>query len=72
MLPSSFEYHRPTTIDEALDKAKMDGALADLFAAASKAYEEAHNYPPGNRSLGERPWECTGHVAERIDLPSRN
>ena len=38
----------------------------------AKAYEEAHNYPAGNRSLGERPWECAGQVAERVGLPSPN
>ncbi|HSD92484.1 MAG TPA: transporter substrate-binding domain-containing protein [Methyloceanibacter sp.] len=59
-------------INETLAKAKMDGELANLFAAASKAYEEAHNYPAGNRSLGERPWECAGQVAERVGLPSPN
>ena len=61
-----------SAIDDALAKAKLDGELTDLFAAASKAYEEAHDYPPGNRSLGERPWECAGHVAERVDRSSPN
>lgn len=45
--------------------AKANGELAKLFAATTSEYEKAHGYPLGNRSLGDRPWECGGETAER-------
>jgi ABC-type amino acid transport substrate-binding protein len=47
-------------INATIEKAKADGELKVLFDKAAKAYEAAHNFKPGSRNLGPRPWECAG------------
>jgi polar amino acid transport system substrate-binding protein len=44
--------------NETLAKAKQDGELATLFKTATDSYENFKHYPPGSRTLGQRPWEC--------------
>jgi ABC-type amino acid transport substrate-binding protein len=49
-------------INETLAKAKQDGELASLFKTAVQKYETFKHYPPGSRSLGRRPWECSSET----------
>jgi ABC-type amino acid transport substrate-binding protein len=50
-------------INQTLARAKQDGELASLFKTAAEKYEAFKQYPPGSRSLGQRPWECFSRTA---------
>ncbi len=50
-------------INQTLARAKQDGELARLFKTTAEKYEIFKHYPPGSRSLGQRPWECFSQTA---------
>ena len=50
-------------INQTLARAKQDGELASLFKTAADKYEAFKHYPPGSRSVGQRPWECFSRTA---------
>jgi len=47
-------------INDSIARAKRDGSLARVYKEATEEFEDTFKQPRGSRSLGRRPWQCSG------------